>query len=456
MSRAVVVGAGITGLTTGLTLQERGVDVVVLEAGSRPGGKILTTEVLGTPVDAAADAFLVRETHMTDLCEQLELGPDLVAPATGAASVWFGGALRPLPRRQFLGVPLDLDELSRTGLVSAEGVARAAQDLDAPADAPAGDESVGSLVRRRLGDEVMDRLVGPLLGGINAGDADRLSLQAGVPQLAAATAHHQSLIRSVRIHLDNTRRDPDAPLFLTHPNGLGQVVDALATRLGPRLRLGEPVSRLERARSGWRVGTSTEIDADAVVLTSPAFAAASMLRTIAPGAAQLLDRIRYASVVMVTLAHAARNLEGLDGAGFLVSRTEGLTMTACSYASRKWAHLNEGPFRYLRVSAGHAGDDRPLAMADDELIQVLRRELDWTAGIGAEPEEVRITRWPRSFPQYQPGHTELVTGIDAILAEEAPGVTVAGAAYRGLGLPACVHQGRRAAMRVVDHVEASR
>ncbi len=455
MSRAVVVGGGITGLTTALTLAGRDVEVDVFEAGSRVGGKVLTTEVRGAPVDAGADAFLVREAHMTELCEELELAPDLVPPATGKAWLWLDGALRPLPQRQFLGVPLDLDDPAVIGVLSAAGVARAARDLDAPADGPSGDESVGSLVRRRLGDEVMDRLVGPLLGGINAGDGDRLSLHAGVPQLAAAAAHDPSLIRSIRAHLRGTDRDPSAPIFRTHPNGLGQVVDALATRLGPRVRLDEPVNRIERAGPGWRVHARSVTEADAVVITSPAFASASILREVAPRAAALLEDIDYASVVMVTFAFATREIDPLDGSGFLIPRSEGLTMTACSWASAKWAHLAAGPTAYLRVSAGHAGDEAPLTMPDGELVDALRRELAWTAGVTAEPREVRITRWPRSFPQYRPGHLERVAAIDASLAEEAPGVTVAGAAYRGLGLPACVHQARRAAAWVTDHLGAS-
>jgi len=166
----------------------------------------------------------------------------------------------------------------------------------------------------------------------------------------------------------------------------------------------------------------------------------------------MLDEIDYASVVMVTFAFAARDLTPFEGSGFLIARGEALLMTACSWASSKWEHLAEGPTAYLRVSAGHAGDTRALDMDDEELAATLLEELKWVAGVDVEPREIRITRWPRSFPQYRPGHLERVAGIDATLAEEAPGIWVAGAAYRGLGLPACVHQARRAAHNAASYL----
>lgn len=452
MTRALVIGGGISGLTTALTLFHHNVDVEVLEAGDRLGGKVLTTEIAGVQVDAGPDAFLVREPHMTDLCEQLNLTPDLVSPAVGAARLWLEGALRPLPKKQYLGVPLDLDDLAESGLITEAGLERAALDLETDANAPSGDESAGALIRRRLGDEVMDKLVGPLLGGINAGNADQLSLQSGVPQLAAAVAHDASVMRSIPQHLRNSGRDPKAPIFLTHPRGVGWIIETMATRLQRRIHLDQPVDALQAVDDGWRVRSgTTERDAEAVVLSTPAFASAKLLRHVAPDTAAMLDDIPYASVVMVTFAFDTDELPELPGSGFLIPRGEGLLMTACSQASTKWAHL-AGPTTFLRVSAGHAGDERAMEMDDEALVDRLLEELRWTAGIDAEPTEVRITRWPKSFPQYRPGHGDRVSSIEARLAEEAPGIIITGAAYRGLGLPACVHQARRAAKVVEDHL----
>lgn len=452
MTRALVVGGGISGLTTALTLFHHNVDVELVEGSDRLGGKILTSEIAGVQVDAGPDAFLVREPHMTDLCEQLNLTQDLVPPATGAARLWLQGALRPLPKKQYLGVPLDLDDLAESGLISPAGLERAARDLEDPANAPAGDESAGALIRRRLGDEVMDRLVGPLLGGINAGDADQLSLHAGVPQLAAAVAHDASVMRSIPQHLRRSGRDPKAPIFLTHPRGIGWIVETMATRLQRRVHLNRPVSRLEPTDAGWRVHAAGHTyEAESVVVSTPAFASARVLRDQAPRTAAMLDEIPYASVVMVTFAFHTHELPELPGSGFLIPRGEGMLMTACSQASTKWAHL-AGPTTFLRVSAGHAGDERAMEMDDEALVDRLLDELRWTAGIDVEPTEVRITRWPRSFPQYRPGHGERVSSIEARLAEEAPGIILTGAAYRGLGLPTCVHQARRAAKLVEEYL----
>ncbi len=447
MADVVVVGGGITGLTTALTLFHNDVDVRLLEASDRVGGKILTSYLRGTLVDEAADAFLVREPHMLELCEQLNLTQDLVSPATGAAKIWSQGALRPLPKKQFLGVPFDLDDLAASGVLSEAGLARAAEDLTMGADAPRADESVGSLIRRRLGDEVMDRLVGPLLGGINAGDADNLSLQGGVPRLAEAAAHDPSLIRSVQLHLQQTKRDPSAPIFNGHPNGTGQIIDALQERLKTRIALNQPVTGMEaNPAGGWTLHTPAgPTNAKAVVITCPTFAASPLLADHSPTASQALADIDYASVTFVTMAFDKADIQRFDGSGFLIPRGEGLLMTACSWASAKWAHLGDGPTEYLRVSAGHSGDDRAMHMSDEDVVAQLLEELSWVAGVEATPLEVRVTRWPRALPQYRPGHLERVAGIEEALATDTPGVFATGAAFRGLGLPACVQQGRIAA-----------
>jgi len=466
----VVVGGGITGLVTAHTLQRQGIDIVLYEAADRLGGKILTTDVAGVRIDAGPDAFLVREKHMTDLADELNLTEALVAPATGQASLLVGGRLAPLPRRQYLGVPLDLDELEASGLLSADGIARARRDLDGSLDQPGRvsgrhddddeheegpeDETVGELIRRRLGDEVMDTLVAPLLGGINAGDPDHLSLSAGLPQLAAAAAGESSLIRSITAHLQAQARPADAPVFLTHPDGLGRVIETIATRLGESARTHTAVRSITAHGEGWLVGADGRppLVADAVVVATPSFAAAALLRDVSPEAAALLDGIRYASVVMVTFAFPAADVAAFAGSGFLVPRQAGLTMTACSWASTKWSHLGDGDVVFLRVSAGHADDDQALDLTDDELVATLLGELSVAAGADTIPVETRIPRWPASFPQYRPGHLDRVAAIDDALDDDAPGVFVAGAAYRGLGLPACVHQARVAALRVRAHL----
>ncbi len=450
MSSVVIVGGGIAGLVTALRLEEAGVDVTVLEASSTLGGMVKTSEIAGVAVDEGPDAFLVREPYMHDLCVELGIGTALVSPRPGAARIWLRGTLRPLPKKQYLGVPLDLDELAETGLISPEGIARAQADLQSPADFPEGDESAGAMIRRRLGDEVLENLVGPLLGGINAGDADTLSLRAGVPQLYAAASHDASLVRSVPRYLASQPRDPNAPIFESHPGGLATVIEALADRLGDRIETGQPVQTIgPDAAGGWIVEARRDIAADAVVLATPAFASSYLLTATAPVAAKLLGSIDYASVAVATLAFAADDLPPWEGSGFLVPRAHGLLMTACTWASSKWAHLDHPGTTFLRIHAGHWGDERAMAMDDETFVRSLRDELLGITGIAATPIATRVSRWPRSFPQYRPGHLDTVERIEQSLAAEAPGVFVTGAAYRGLGLPACVNQANVAASRVL-------
>ncbi|MDE0117016.1 MAG: protoporphyrinogen oxidase [bacterium] len=436
--KVAVVGAGVTGLAAGYEAAKSGAEVVVYEAAERAGGRLLTTELAGQPVDEGADAFLARVPWAVELCQELGLGADLVSPAQRAAFVYSRGALRTLPQPNVLGVPLDFDALAASGIVSSDGVDRARQEPDLAGSPLVGDKSVGELVRRRLGDEVADRLVDPLIGGINASSIDQLSVRAAVPQLAEAASRSSSLVRELRRLAASSTADPAAPVFYTLPDGLGRLTNELADRLGDRLRLSSPVVELG------------DLDADRVIVTIPANAARALLSPVSARTAELLDSIDYASVVLVSLAYDAIDVNHpMAGSGYLVPAVEGFTITACSWASSKWAHVGSPDTVVLRVSAGRYGDDRALALDDDALVGAVRADLGATMGLSAEPQEVRISRWERSLPQFRPGHLDLVADIERSLAHDAPWLQVTGAWARGLGVPACIHQGRQAAQASV-------
>jgi len=452
-ARVVVVGGGVAGLTAARDLARAGSRVTVLEADGRLGGKVLTAPFDGVDLDAGPDSVLARVPWATELFHELGLEADIVPQPPSGAYLWSRGHLRRIPERTVLGVPTDLDALAASGIVSPAAVARAARDLDAPPDGPAGDESVGSLVRRRLGDEVLERLVDPLLGGINAGDSDRLSLAAGAPQIAAAAAGGGSLIAALRAQLaaapPPTAAGP-APVFYTLRPGLGRLITALATALGSlgaEVRVGTAATGVTRDGAGWRVDTpGGPIAADAVVLATPAFAAARLLAPAAPAAARALGEIEYSSVALASMAVDEDEVDRpLDASGYLVPRVEGRLITACSWASTKWPHLHRPGRALLRVSAGRLGDERAAALDDDELVDAMCADLSATMGLRGRPAEVRVTRWARSFPQYTPGHLERIAAIEAALASDAPGLVVAGAAYRGVGIPATIHHARTAA-----------
>ncbi len=424
-----VVGGGITGLATAWFLRDRAA-VTVYEASGRVGGKIETTSLLGVPVEAGPDTFLARVPWAVDLCKALGLGDELVAPATGKAYVWTRGRLRPLPEGTVLGVPRRLGPLARAGIVSPWGLARAGLDLVLPRP-PAGgadDRSVREVIGKRFGPEVVNRLVEPLLGGIHAGRADRLSLAAVAPQVAEAAGRSRSLLLGLR----SGPAAGNGPVFLGLRGGLQTLVDRLAKEVD--VRLNTPVEPL------------ADLGADAVVLAVPAYAAA---RLVPAEAARELEAIEYASVVTVTLAYAPDALPGpLDGSGFLVPRVDGRLITACTWTSSKWPQPGADGVVLLRASAGRIGDDRALRLDDEALVGRIHGELAEAMGLRAPPTGSLVSRWLRSFPQYDIGHVARVARIEALLP---PNVAVAGAAYRGVGIAACIHDAERAASAVAPH-----
>lgn len=444
MSRPVaVVGAGITGLSAAYQLRLDGADVVVLEAGDRVGGAVAESMVGGVRVESGPDGFLARRPEMADLCRQLGLGADLVAPAAGRAFIWADGDLRPIPAPSVLGVPLDADSAARSGLVSAPGVEELRAGLDRPAPPLTGDAAVGEALRPRLGDEAFEKLVDPLLGGINGGSADAMSLAAGAARLHEALRRGGPLAEALRAGGEGAEA---GPAMMGVRGGTPRVTEALAAALGPSIRTSSPVEGIGRTRSGWALATPDgPVEAGRVILTAPAPVTARLLEPHCPEAAGILGAVEYSDVVLVTfVACADRIARPLDGSGFLVPRDQGLLMTACSWSSSKWEHYRGGGRAVLRVSAGRTDDRRWLELDHPELVAALAGELAVTVGMDGY-DAVRVTPWPQSLPQYRPGHLDRMDELDRHLADAAPSLAAAGAAHRGLGLGACVAQGRAAA-----------
>jgi protoporphyrinogen/coproporphyrinogen III oxidase len=325
--------------------------------------------------------------------------------------------------------------------------------------APTGDITIGSLMRARLGDEAAERLVDPLVGGINAGDTDRLSLAATVPQLDGALRSGQpSLIEACRAQRAAVA-DPSAPVFFAPRAGMSALVTALVDDLRTRdvVFVADGVVAIERSPHGWRLGLASgaSVAADGVMLTAPAGVAAEVLRPLAARAATLLAAIPYASVALVSLAVPRASVErDLDASGFLVPRMEERTITACSWTSAKWPHLARDGTVWLRASVGRDRANVALALPDDALVEAVLADLADTMALRGRPVATRVSRWTESLPQYRPGHLERADAIDADLAISTPGVVVAGAALRGLGIPACIRQGAEAARRVLAALDA--
>ena len=458
-ARITIVGGGITGLTTAYRFSKLmpGAQITLIEAGDHVGGKIRSSPFAGIAgVDEGADAFLTRIPHAVALAAELGLTDQLTSPAVVSANVWWNG-MHEIPEGLLLGVPSDLATLARSHLLSWRGKLRAGLEPILPGTG-VGADSVGRLIRKRFGRQVHERLVDPLVGSIYAADTDRFSL-AGVPQILDLASNNRSLLIGARRARAKVKA-ATGPIFAAPTGGMAVLTDSLAEALAAadvEIRTGQSVTSIERSGSGWHVDGEV---ADAVVLATPARTTAPLVGAISGDAAKALATFDHAGVVMVTLAVAGTDWprELSAKSGYLVPKPVQNWVTAVSFASSKWAHwrpaVADGDV-ILRISLGRDGRDLT-DQSDDALLNAAVTDVGHHLGFSLRPTAHRITRWPLAFPQYRPGHAKRVTGIEADLARDAPGIFVAGASYRGIGIPACIEQGNSTASALADFLEPVR
>ncbi|MFJ8013172.1 protoporphyrinogen oxidase [Streptomyces sp. NPDC096339] len=468
----VVIGGGIAGLAAAHRLLAGGVRVTLLEAGDRLGGKLYAGELAGAPVDLGAESLLARRPEALELARAVGLGEALQPPATATAHLWTRGELRPMPRGHVMGVPGDLAPLAASGVLSPEGLARIEADRELPPTEVGEDVAVGEYVAARMGREVVDRLVEPLLGGVYAGDAYRISMRAAVPALYEAVRTHPTLAESVRAlqagaasraaaeRTTVTGAAATGAFFAGIEGGVGRLPLAVAEACraaGARLVTGTPVREVVRSAEGWRVVAGGEaievIDADGVVLATPAGPAAGLLDDLAPAAAAELRGVEYASMALVTMAFRRSDLPasvtGGGASGFLVPPVDGRTIKASTFSSNKWAWAGADPELFLlRTSVGRYADEADLKREDGELVEVSLADLGEAVGLAARPVASTVTRWDGGLPQYPVGHLSRVERIRGAVAA-LPGLAVCGAVYDGVGVPACIASAAKAADAVI-------
>jgi oxygen-dependent protoporphyrinogen oxidase len=470
----VIVGGGISGLAAAFFLREATADgmpaarVTVLEGSPRLGGKLAASEVAGVLVDEGAEALLARRPEGTDLITAAGLGGGLVPAGSTSSAIWTRGAMRPLPRRQFMGVPADIAELTATGVISPVGVDRARHETRLHRD---GDISVAGYIGGRLGGEVVDRLVDPLLGGVYAGRSEDLSFDATLGPLAVASRKFATITEAAASLLppaappgpgegdDSSRR----PVFVTLESGLGSLPELLAKASGAEIRTSAMARELARTPGGWRltIGSAADpeyLEADAVILACPATPAARLLADAAPAAAAALGAIPYASMAIITLAFPASAFPGTARSGYLVPAVDGKAVKAVTFSTVKWPHLARAasagdPVHIVRCSVGRIGEVEVLQRDDADLVALAAAELAAATGITGGPVASRVTRWGGGLPQYNVGHLDRVARIRAAVARQ-PGLSVAGAAYDGVGIPACAATARAAAARALAQLAA--
>lgn len=453
--RIVVIGGGIAGLAAALRLRERlgsAAEIIIVERSDALGGKLRTGSLAGLPVETGAETFLVREhgaeSAALGLARRVGLAADLVHPAPVPPALAIGGRLAPIPGGTLLGIPSAVSQL--------DGIATPADSDSDPDDGrplllPGEDVAVGALVRARLGDEVVDRLVDPMLGGVYAGRADELSLAATMPGLYDAAQRHSTLAAAVRAAQQASPRPAGESIFATVRGGLSRLVAATAAAAAAEVRHGLPVRELSRTGTGWRVVVGStrdphQITADAVVLAVPAAPAARLLAGVDAEAAAAVGALDYASVALVTLAlPPGTALPALSG--FLVPAAEGFGVKAATFFAAKWPHLRvpDGPV-LVRASLGRHGEANLLQQPDEDLVSLVRRELSELLDVPMPtPLAAAVTRWGGGLPQYGVGHLARVAAARARLA---PTVALAGAAFDGVGIAACVRSGEAAAETV--------
>ncbi|WP_344213852.1 protoporphyrinogen oxidase [Kribbella sancticallisti] len=461
----MVVGGGISGLAAAYALASRPNPprITVVESSPRLGGKLAGAELEGVPVDLGAESVLARRPEAVDLIRAVGLSDDLVHPATTSAGLWIGDKIRAIPPT-VMGVPTD--PASTVDVLGEEAAEQVAHERELPEPALTEDVAIGPFVADRMGQAVTNRLVDPLLGGVYAGRAEEISLAAAVPELYAKLRTAPSLLAATaEMRETGQRRNAEGiPVFAGIRGGINRLITALEADLaarGVQIHRSATVRRIRSTETGYELETGpvpapSLLQADAIVVAVPASPAARMLAEVAPQASTDLADIAYASMAIVTLAVRKEDWpSGASGSGFLVPSVEGRTIKASTYSHAKWQWSAEagGDLAVLRCSVGRLGEEYVLQRSDEELAALAAADLQKAIGLEAPVVGSLVTRWGGGLPQYAVGHLDRVDRVEAAVAEQ-PGLAVCGAAYRGVGIAACVASASKAATRVQAHLDA--
>lgn len=449
--RVAVLGAGITGLVAAYELKKRArrpVEIVVLEASPRVGGKVRTETLDGSVVEAGPDSFVTLKPEMLELVKELGLQDELIGTAPDATvSVLRGGRLLPIPAGTRLISPTRLLPFAFSPLFSLSGKLRVAAEPFVPPGPAGADESLAEFTRRRLGPEALDALVGPMLAGIFAGDPEKLSVRSTFPQLLELE-RRGGLARSLWRVSGPRERVHGVSTFMTLKNGLSRLIEALARALPPgSVRTDSPAQSIRRRGGRWELSTpGGSVAADAVISALPAPALADAVESLDPELAERLREIPFASTAVVTLSYDAAALPRRPrGFGFLTARGEKVTLTAATFCSAKFPERGSPDRFVVRAFAGGAGREADAEGSVARLEERVQADLDRLLGLGGvEPRALRSTRWIKANPQYNVGHSRRLERLGSCLRSH-PGLVLAGCSYGGVGLPDCVRSGRKAA-----------
>lgn len=461
--KVAIVGGGITGLTAAFYLKrdiERlglSYEVKLIEASDRLGGKIKTVHRDGFILERGPDSFLERKTPAVNLVEQLGISEELVRNSTGQARVLVGDTLHPIPSGSYMGIPVREDALDEETVISEEGKKRVKEELHLPKGEAKIDQSLGHFLRARFGDELIENLVEPLLSGIYSSDVDIMSLMASFPAFYELEQQYGSVIKGLRetLPVGQASTGKRKGQFLSFQNGLETLVDSLFEKLGKEtVMFNTTVEKVTKKDELYRLHLNNDesYTADAVIMTIPH----SYLPTIFEKNSlfEPFKKIPMSSVANVVLAFDESAIkDSLDGTGFVVSRKSPLHMTACTWTHRKWPSTTPDGKALLRTYVGKPSDQEVLKLSDNELVNIVRTELQETMGITKKPEFTMVTRWQNMMPQYTIGHAETLKNVRNEMAKQFPGISIAGSSFDGIGLPDCIGQGETAATQTLEFLK---
>jgi oxygen-dependent protoporphyrinogen oxidase len=458
----VIVGGGIAGLSAAYFAIKKNPEaqITLIESSNRWGGKITTDRVTfdaGTfIIEGGPDTFLATKPYATALCNELGLGERLhgTNPNQKNTYVLNRNRLLPLPDGLAMMIPTNVQTILKSQLVSWFGKARMGLDFLLPAKNISEDESLGAFVSRRLGREAYENLIEPLMSGIYAGDGDALSLASTFPYLRELETKYGSLARGalqMQKQSNGKAAQGSRSSFLTPATGLAEIVEALVAHLqNVNLRLNTSAARIAKIDSRYLVELKTgeALQADSVILATPAPISGRLLASLDPSLASALQSIPYASTATISLAYRQSDLpRELDGYGYIIPRREGRRALAATWTSTKFPHRAPEGYALIRVFVGRAGENIP--WNEKELLELAKEELKLTLGVTAEPIVSRVFMWENAMPQYNLGHPEILKRIETAL-ENHPGLALAGNGYRGIGIPDCIHSGELAVERTLN------
>ena len=464
--RLIIIGGGIAGLSAAYYAQKNHPEakITLLEADSHWGGKLITDRVDGFVIEGGPDTFLATKTWGVELCKELGIADRLhgTNPEAKNTYVLHKNRLESLPDGLAMMIPGKVMPMLKSRLLNWAQKLRIGLDFLIPVKKGDADESLGSFVSRRMGRATYENLIEPLMSGIYAGDGDKLSLQSTFPFLRDFERKYGSLalgaMKMYRARVKSQKNRGSRSIFLTPTTGLAEMTEAIVAYLKENnadLRLNSPVSRITHHDSRYQVGLAVgaTLEADSLILATPAYVTGELLASPLPELAEVLKSIPYVSTATVSLAYKLTDLpHPQDGNGYVIPRREGRRAVACTWTSTKCTPRAPEGHALLRVFVGRAGQEDEIPWDDASLLEIAREELALTLGITADPLVSRVFIWEKAMPQYNLGHPEKLTQIDAAL-EEMPNLAFAGNGYRGIGIPDCIHSGELAVEKIFKHEE---